>query len=506
METINLYNVVNAYRYLEKETAEAYCSLNHFHLKDSEIKPLITLVDSILSCTDDPLPILDSFLIDYSIPQIGKEFDLLAIGKEGIVNIELKSTSTLQKRLRQLRINKYYLQAVQSKVFLFSYDDDANSLSILMSNKGDDVLVSASPSDIVKAVEIIKPIPLSRKQLDKLFAPSQYLVSPFNNTDRFLENRFFLTHQQEEFKENVMRSIKNKKNSFLGIVGHAGTGKTLLLYDIVRTLSQKGKRVAILHCGTLNNGQESLIESGWNIFSPKEFFSLYTSAESLANDYDLIAIDEAQRIYRTQFDKITNWVENSQICCLFSFDDRQVLHPSEAKNKTGERIRSLCKNNLWELTIKIRTNPNIHGFVDSLFFKHYQFRRSADNINVSYCKTLEELHKTLQYLDQKSYTIPTYTPGSRSIFYYQRWFRPLKLTQSAHSIIGQEFDDVVAVIGPNVSYNDAGKLSSSMGYYLEVGMLYQILTRTRNSLYIVIYDNPQMFCRCLELLQDKKEE
>lgn len=39
--------------------------------------------------------------------------------------------------------------------------------------------------------------------LNKLFNPSNYLVSPFNSTGAFLDGKYFLTNQQEEFKTSV---------------------------------------------------------------------------------------------------------------------------------------------------------------------------------------------------------------------------------------------------------------------------------------------------------------
>lgn len=35
---------------------------------------------------------------------------------------------------------------------------------------------------------------------DELFNPSNYLVSPFNSTDEFIKNSYFLTSHQEEIK------------------------------------------------------------------------------------------------------------------------------------------------------------------------------------------------------------------------------------------------------------------------------------------------------------------
>ena len=46
----------------------------------------------------------DGFYVGYHIPQIGKEFDLLRIGKEYLVNIEIKSAADPLKVKNQLKM------------------------------------------------------------------------------------------------------------------------------------------------------------------------------------------------------------------------------------------------------------------------------------------------------------------------------------------------------------------------------------------------------------------
>ncbi|TOE56057.1 hypothetical protein CGJ39_24875, partial [Vibrio parahaemolyticus] len=38
---------------------------------------------------------------------------------------------------------------------------------------------------------------------DDLFNPSDYLVSPFNSTEKFVNNQYFLTGQQEDIKNQI---------------------------------------------------------------------------------------------------------------------------------------------------------------------------------------------------------------------------------------------------------------------------------------------------------------
>ena len=108
--------------------------------------------------------------------------------------------------------------------------------------------------------------------IDHLFNPSDYLVSPFNSANAFLGNKYFLTHQQEDVKGKIIESINSITSAnFISIVGSAGTGKTLLVYDFVKEMMGSKKKPLIIHCGKLNEGQCKLTEIGWDIILIKKY-------------------------------------------------------------------------------------------------------------------------------------------------------------------------------------------------------------------------------------------
>ena len=75
----------------------------------------------------------------------------------------------------------------------------------------------------------------------------------------------------------------------------------------------------------------------------------------------------------------------------------------------------------------------------------------------------------------------------------------------AHEVVGQEFDSVACVLGPDIKYNEHGQLISSKEYrYKEDKMLFQVLSRARKSLFLVIYNNPDMLTRCLEIIDEQR--
>lgn len=69
--------------------------------------------------------------------------------------------------------------------------------------------------------------------LNNIFKASNYLISPFNKTEQFMKDQYFLTSHQEEIMNEIMSNIKNGNKFFL-IQGDAGTGKTLLTYHLAK--------------------------------------------------------------------------------------------------------------------------------------------------------------------------------------------------------------------------------------------------------------------------------
>ena len=93
---------------------------------------------------------------------------------------------------------------------------------------------------------------------DKEFIPSNYLISPFNSTEQFIAGEYFLTSAQQKIKDEIKRELTLCPFMFFCISANAGTGKTLLTYDIAKEQIAAGKKVKIIHCGILNKGHETV--------------------------------------------------------------------------------------------------------------------------------------------------------------------------------------------------------------------------------------------------------
>ncbi|WP_405327693.1 ATP-binding protein [Leeuwenhoekiella sp. LLG6367-2.1] len=496
MKQVNLLSVFNAYKKLTDAVYGKYFNYLGFEIKVNELKCLESLLPNLLNDYYDILN-LNNFYVGFKIPQISKEFDLLRVGTKYVINIELKSRNTGEKMLTQLERNKYYLNSLGLEVFNFTYVSSENTLYRL----GDYSLLEPINFSILKKLLNEQEIG-NIDNIGSLFNPSNYLVSPFNSTERFVNGEYFLTNQQEEFKKTILALFGSANESFVSICGKAGTGKTLLTYDIAKEFLNYGQKVLFIHCGKLNNGHQILSENyKWEILAAK-----YLKLERDYSEYSLIVIDEAQRIYPNQLEYVINKIKQAKLNCIFSFDNEQWLRRWEASNNISERIQNLTASTVCNLTDKIRTNKEIASFITAFFDRAapiYTFNR--ENIELHFFSSHQAARVYLEYLKPFDWTVINYTPDSRITYPYEKF--AIGGADNTHEILGQEYDKVVAVIDSHFYYNDKNQLSTkgyeSRPYYHPSKMLFQIMTRTRNELCLIIIENQEVFNRCLSIINNK---
>jgi hypothetical protein len=489
MKQINILSLVEAYRNLNEETYNEYLSYNGISIKNDEIEDIESIIHKIYSTATSNN--LSGFYVGYKIPQIGKEFDLLRFGKDTVLNIEIKSSSTQEKIHKQLIRNKYYLSYMGKSMLLFAYVSSDDALYTL---GGDGKLTEASPRYLVDSIRDQRVEHIDA--VDDLFNPSNYLVSPFNSTDKFLEGGYFLTEQQEYIKVKIMDSLDEKtKYSFISITGSAGTGKTLLIYDIAKTLAEKNKKNLIVHCGKLNSGQNILINHGWEIIPIKnlENYDLLK--------YEVIMIDEAQRIYPSQLDEVITKIKQGVGSCIFSYDKVQTLAKFEENNNIDHKINEIVGITKYNLSEKIRTNKEIATFIKMFFNNKRNLPISVgNNIELHYFKSIEGAKEYLGTLDACEWEIIHFTPSRFEDEYHEKYSDVTRKT--SHKVIGQEFDRVAVIIDKHFSYDECGSLIyRDKTYYDATKMIFQNMTRTRKKLNLVIIDNEKILERCMRILQ-----
>lgn len=498
---MNTYNLLTAYQGAKViEEKELEVASRYKVLKTSERKILEEMCD-LFKIETDNVDVFDGYYIGYSIPQISKEFDLLRIGFDKIINIEIKSYLEPdirdEKIIKQLKKNNYYLNFLEKDVRLYAYIENDGFFKYVKSTEKIEKIEAA---EVVN--DILGQVVDYNFKIEQQFKPSKYLVSPFNQVEKFLMNEYFLTSSQEEIKKVFIKGYEDKQLDCLCLSAHAGTGKTLLSYDIVHECIKKGISTLIIHCGKLNAGHEELKrKKGWNIYS----ISAITNEDRMkliAKEKRVILVDEVQRINRKQLEWIISFAKEHKAVLLFSYDPRQVLKKGEGINlfpymlENHSEVKTISKT----LTTKIRTNKAMASFVRNMFERgSSRDNLNYENITIEYMDNLEDVRRYIGYLEKnRGWKAITFTASMYNIEPVDRL--SVITDVNAHDIIGQEFEKVVFVLDDIIKYDDtSNKLLAKRCYYSVSGMLYQIVTRVVNELKIIVLDNPKLYKDLLDI-------
>lgn len=490
LKSINILSLAQAHKSLSDEELKKFKQHYGIELKKSEHHDLNNLLDVLCDEITNPC-LFSGFYVGYKIPQIGKEFDLLKISNNAIVNIELKQTSSAEKILKQLQRNYYYLSFTGKEIYSFTYSSDTESLYMLDMNSN---LIESSLNRLQDILFTYSDD--FTGDIDSLFNPSDYLVSPFNSTDKFIKNQYFLTHQQEEFKGCILKALSNNSVArFVSLTGAAGTGKTLLVYDLVKNILSEGGKVLVVHCGNLNNGHNELKKLGWDIIAIKAI------KNTNLKNYNTILIDEAQRIYSYQLTDLISFVKSNKKSCIFSYDKLQTLGKQEEWSGVVEEIGKICGTQTYKLSEKIRTNKEIANFIRMLFsIKSVLEAVNSSNIIINYFDNTDDARDYLFNLDHQEWEVLRFTPSQYNKEYHENY--SYIDHKKSHEIIGQEFDNVAVTIDEHFDYDSDGKLIyAGRAYYNPLKMFFQNITRTRKKLNVVIINNKKILNRCLSILK-----
>lgn len=500
---MNLISLIEASKNMEPEIFEKYKFNKNISIKEYEIRSLEKMVNNIKTLFTNSYYLmkqLDNFSIGYSIKQIGKEFDLLRIGENYNINIELKSEFTSTDKIKkQIQKNNYYLKSLQNETYILTFIESENRFVEL----DNDDIIDVSSEKVCELIskQKIEFIDNTSESIDLYFNPSNFLVSPFNLTDEFIKGEYFLSPQQDEIKKELFDNYLMSQFK-ISIKGAAGTGKTLLTYDIAKTLMQSNNSVLIIHCGILNEGHNRLRKLGWNICGAKSMNVFLTS------NIDVIIVDESQRINNEQLEYILQFIDNTNTTCIFSHDYAQCLHNSEINREMSKRIIQLSDKK-YGLKEKIRTNAEMAKFIKLLLnpklFNHDLNYNFNNHVNIEYFSNMDAAKEFIEVLRSEDWNYINYTnslytsdPFDESIISH--------VYDNSHKVVGQEFEKVAVVLNQNFFYRDGRLNGTTSSYYNSMKMLFQILTRTKNKLYLIIVNNENLLKDILFLLDGQIQE
>lgn len=337
------------------------------------------------------------FFYSFQVPRLGKEFDLLQIKDDQIVNIELKSGKVSDEAVRkQLLQNRYYLSVQGKMIQSYTYISSQERLVRLNNH---DHIVEADWDQLCLALQ--RQSKDYEGDIEDLFQAEMYLVSPVTEPERFLNKEYFLTSQQKDIERRILDKIRKVKYGYFWFSGLPGTGKTLLLYDIAMKLSVHQK-VCMIHCG--ETGKE------WKILHDRLLRIAFLSDSQLEEcpdlkEYSAILVDEAHLLTEEKLHVILELSEKHPV--IFSSDDEDMISDEEMDRTMIREIEHLPDIQSFHLTNRIRTNAELSSFIQNMM--HLPEKRTVryyPHIQVVYANDEEEAEILLKgYQDQLVFII-----------------------------------------------------------------------------------------------------
>ena len=499
MKAINIYT----YSRIQKDMATEFENILSKRSKKLKVKPqefyaISSLVNMLLGIGVE-IKDFEIFFLSFTIEQIGKEFDLIKLDKDNLVlNIELKSEEVGVEAIQnQLEKNRYYLKHLAPDVRLYTFVETGKEL-YKYTSKG---LQLVGVEDLKDTMQLFQES--LGENLESLFQANSYLISPLNSHQKFMYGDYFLTNQQHDIKKKIVDLILlNDKEYVLGITGKAGTGKTLLLYDIIKEIAERGENCCLIHSGILCDGHR-ILSAKWDnvtIFSAKELNG--DGVENLKR-YQFIFVDESQRIYSSTFEKIIKEVISESKTVIFAYDYAQSLSITEEERNIPAKLQKIDGFTEYTLSDKIRTSKEIASFTRTMMNLNNRARGYMDysDIDVLFANNIEEAKRLINLYDEKGYIFISYTQS----MYYRNSIDLYPNNYDTHHVIGQEYDKVMIMMDKNFRYDKERRIQGKEHPnpdLLFYKLLYQAISRAREKLCVLIVENYKLFSDILNIKFD----
>lgn len=428
------------------------------------------------------------FFYSFQIPRLGKEFDLIQIKDEHIVNIELKSGAVSDEMIKkQLIQNRYYLSVLTRPIYSYTYISSENRLVRLTNH---DHIVEADWESLCDILG--RDSRDYQGDIEELFKAEYYLISPLTDPVKFLNKEYFLTSQQRDIRRQILRKIRAEHSGYFLFTGLPGTGKTLLLYDIAMELSDR-RKVCMIHCSEAGKKWEILHERLHRI----DFLSdsrLLDDGKDIFAEYSAVLVDEAHLLSVEKLRFILKSAGDRPV--IFSSDSEDMISPYELDRGNLHVIEGLQGIQIFRLTNRIRTNAELSSFIQNIMHIPAGRRlKEYPHIEVVYANDDGEAANLLDDYRARGYWYKA--DGGNS--YGSRNAEP-----------SGGVDSLVVVMDDHYYYDEEGYLRSleakDRANVFNVRSLFHYLNQAKEILAIVVKGNPEVYAGLMNVLQGKREK
>lgn len=430
------------------------------------------------------------FFYSFQIPRLGKEFDLLQIKDNYIVNIELKSGVVSDQAIRkQLIQNRYYLSVLGRPIQSYTYISSQNRLVRLTHH---DHIVDA---DWERLCEDLQKEGMNYEgNIEDLFRAELYLISPITDPVRFLKKEYFLTSQQRDIEKKILRDIYAKRSGCFWFSGIPGTGKTLLLYDIAMKLSVR-HRICMVHCE--ENGEK------WRILHERLQRIDFLADEQIRIEerkagtqiplekYRGILVDEAHLLSKDKIERLLELSKEQPV--IFSSDSEDVISTEEMDKENIKKLENQTDIKVFRLTNRIRTNAELSTFIQNMMHLPPRMNsRGYPHIFVVYANDDVEAENLLSDYIKQGYQWIEIEESER-----QEAQADLKMQAV------RDMDKIVLLLDERYYYDEEGYLRAAC--FMKNGSSYvrkifHRLNHAKESIALVVKKNEKVYNTLLDLL------
>ncbi|MHB9952520.1 DNA/RNA helicase domain-containing protein [Ligilactobacillus murinus] len=492
---VNIDSFISVYN--DKELLNSFLKVNKMSsISETEISCLYTFFKHLK-------PLLNSRQkFGYIFNQIvedgfREEFDILRFTNNSILNIELKTEypkDGLEGIFDQLDRHSYLLGTLGRDVHAFTYVEKTDELFKIDNEK----LVKTTFNDIVDDIgeDYIEENILSH--IDS----STVIISPYSEPERFIKSRYFLNDKQKGIRNAILKQNKGK----FSISGGAGTGKSLVLFDLAKKFNES-KSILYIFVASMSNATQLSTQYG---FPFKSISEVKNRGIEYFNKFDVILIDEAQRLTKEQYEL---FIEVTSII-IFSVDKAQTLKHNEETIDIENLLSENTNIENFKLSQRVRTDKALSTFIRKLFNLREKNLEPMEfpKINAVYFSKIEEAKVFIKNcIDVENYyciEIAEYTTvTSRK----KKRKQLLSNSENGFTVIGREYDNVLIPIDERINYTEDAKLvAQTYGEwypYPATNNLFEGITRVKKNLLFVVINNPTMFKTIQEIItwyKDKK--
>ncbi len=476
MKSISIYALTRKQNieHLQKLEQQLSGREHMLKMKEWELESMRALVERLELHMQDVSAL--RLFYSFQIPRLGKEFDLLQIRENQIINIELKSGAVSEEAIqKQLIQNRYYLSALGKPIQSYTYISSQNRLMRLTNH---DHVIEASWNQLCAALQ--KEGKDYSGDIENLFRAEWYLFSPLTEPNRFLNKEYFLTAQQRDIKRQILKKIREEQTGFFSFSGLPGTGKTLLLYDIAMKLSNR-QQVCIIHCGEAGKKWEILHKRLQRI----DFLSdNQLETQFSLEDYHAILVDEAHLLSVEKLNVLLDMSEDRPI--IFSSDSEEMISPKEIDQSTMKRMEELPNLQTFRLTNRIRTNAELSSFIQNMM--HLPVRKNQNqypHVFVVYANDAKEADTLVQDYVRQGYQ---YFPQGES-------------TELGITAV-RDTEKMVVMLDERYYYDDEQYLRSRnlmRNGQSEVRSLFHLLNQAKENLTFVVKGNETVYGILLDM-------